>query len=101
MQVVFRDRRMLGQRQHDRRDHVGARDRVVLHQPQEELEIEAGHADDRDALVEADVQQHREAIDVIEGQNRHRDFPLRGLDDCGGLHDVRDEVSVGEHHALR
>ena len=81
MQVIASDQRVLGQRQDDGRDDVGARDSVVLQQLEEEFEIEAGHGDDGDALEEADVQQHGEAIDVVEGQDGDRPFPLGGLDD--------------------
>ena len=38
---------------------------------------------------------------MVEGQDRDRPFPLGGLDDSGGLHNVGDQVSVGEHDALR
>ena len=70
-------------------------------QRQELLEVEARHRDDRGAGSQTGVHEHLHAVDVEERQ--HRDEGIVGLhrDRRECLLDVRDEVAVGQHDALR
>ena len=76
-QVVLVDERLLGERQHDRRDDIGERDPVVLHDLQELLQVEARHRHDRRAEVQAEVHDHDHAVDVEEGQDTEHDVVVR------------------------
>ena len=91
---------MLGQREHDRRSQEEARDPVLLHRLQEGLQLEARHAHDGGAAVEALVHDHVHPVDVEEGQDRQDLLVLVDVLDDLGLDQVGDQVAVRQHHAL-
>ena len=70
-------------------------------QRQELLEIEPRHRDDRGAGPQAQVHEHLHAVDVEERQHRDEGVVLVQRDRGECLLDVRDEVAVREHDALR
>ena len=100
-EVAPLDARRLGEAEHDRRRDVGARDPMRLEQVEERAEVEARHRHDRRPLRQAEVDHHGLAVDVEERQRA--DQHVVGADPVDGadlLH-VRDEVAMGQHHALR
>ena len=99
-EVALVHRRVLGERQRDRRHDEGPRDAVLLNQVEKLLEVEARHGDDRRAAPKALVQDHGLPVDVEEGQDADQDVVLGDLERVLDLHQVRDQVLVGEHHAL-
>ena len=74
---------------------------MPLRQRQRALRVEAWHDHLGDARDQPAVEQHHHAVDVIEGQDVERDIGL--LHDAGAerLTDVRRQVLVTEHDALR
>ena len=99
-EVEALDDRALGQGEDDRRDEVGLRGAVLLHEAEEALEVEARHRDERRAVAQDRVHDHGQAVDVEERQDAdERVVGGHGL--LGGrLQDVGHQVAVGEHHAL-
>ena len=99
-EVVLVDRRVLGERERDRRDDIRAGDAVLGDQAEELIEVEAGHRHDRRAGAQTLVHDHRHPVDVEERQ--HADQGVVGLDRerVLDLPDVGDQVRVREHHPL-
>jgi hypothetical protein len=91
---------MLGQRQHDRRDDERARDPVVLNHAQELRQLKPRHRHDRGPALQHRVHEAHEPVDVKERQHREDAITLACMEQTGVLADVRDQVAVGEHHAL-
>jgi hypothetical protein len=92
---------VLGQRQDDGRDQERPVDPMLLHGLQERLEVELRHRDHGAALVQRRVQQHDHPVDVEERKNADHPIALPDQIEGGDLAEVRHEVVVGEHHALR
>ncbi len=95
------DERVLGQREDDRRDEVGLGDPVALDELEEAREVEARHGHDGRAGAQGLVHDHGHAVDVEERQGPDDRVALADVLDLADLAEVRDDVAVGEHHALR
>jgi hypothetical protein len=91
---VFRKRQ--GDWRHDVCELYGP----VLKHFQERLELEAGKGYDRCAPHEAKVQDRHHAVDMKKRQHADERAQVRALDGVD-LHEVRHDVAVGQHHALR
>ena len=73
---------------------------MLLDQVDQRVAVEALHRDDRRAVGQAHVEDDRLAVDVEEGQQADERVLLGEGHRVVGLLDVRDQVAVGEHHAL-
>jgi hypothetical protein len=97
-QVVGIHHRVAGQGEHDRRDHDRAGGPVVLDQPEEAGQVEAGHGDHRrshpqtagqDQVLAYGVEERRHPDDHVVGGEPDRGLRLAG---------VGDQVGVGQLH---
>ena len=91
---------MLGERHHDRRRDVHPGDAIVLEDPQESLELEPWHGDDRGPRVKGQVHDHRHPIDVVEGHHPQHTLAFAHVEALLGLGDVRHQVAVRQHDTL-
>ena len=91
---------MFAERNHDWRHDVRARDWPVLQHLQEHFEIELRHRDDRRRAHEAMHQDDHHPVDVKERQHAEQRRHLDVFDRLD-LIQLRDDVAMGEHHALR
>ena len=100
-EVTTVDRGVLGERQRDRRDHVGRRHPCSSIRLEELVEVEARHRHHVAALAQPHVHDHRHPVDVEERERRRS---TRRRSPSGivalGLQHVRDQVAVAQHHAL-
>ena len=92
---------MLGQGEHQRRHDEGARDAILLQQPEKRLQLELGQRHERGAVPQAQVQDDLHPIDMEERQHGDDAILLRDVKHWGGLDQVRHEVAMRQHHALR
>ena len=94
--------RTLREREHDRRHDVQHRGAVTLDEIQIAIEIEPRHDDERCARPEAEQHDHDEAVDVEEGQEAdERILAVAQVTGRVDLQNVRDEITVRQHHAFR
>lgn len=101
-QIVVLHRGVLGQRQYNRRHNPQMRDPILLHRPQNHLEIELRHRNNGVPALQLREHDYREAEHVEHGQNTQEhvvDFPGHLLID-GDHQRGSDEVAVSEDHAL-
>ena len=89
------DRRVLGQRQRDRRHDVRPRHPVLGDQAEELVEVEPRHRHDRRPGPQALVHDHRLPVDVEEGQDPDQDVVLGDREPVLHLDQVRDQVASG------
>ena len=76
--VVLVHQRLPREREHDRRHDERASDPLLLDQPEERLELEAGHGNERRPCTQPEVQNDLQPVDVKERQ--HEDDPICFLD---------------------
>ncbi len=94
---------MLHEPEHDRRHQREDGGPVLLHQGEELHHVEARHDQDGAAARQAQHHDHDHAVDVEERQHRHRDVVLAEAVEvlhALALAQVRDQVAMGQHHAL-
>jgi hypothetical protein len=93
-QVVAVDHRVAGQGEHDRRDHDGEGRPVVLDEPEEAGQVEAGHGDHRrprpqaagqDDVLADGVEERRHPDDHVVGGEAHHRLGLAGMGDQVGV----------------
>ena len=100
-EVIALDDRALGQCEDDRRDEEGLRRAVLLHEAEVALEVEARHRHERRAVAQDGVHDDVQAVDVEQRQDADERVVGGHRLLRRGLQDVRHQVAVGEHYALR
>ena len=100
-EIVIIDDGLLCHRQHNWRGHVANGHVIVLHGLQELREIEARQNDDGGPSCQPQAQNHRESVDVEEGQHTNGRIRLGNHFHRRELADVRHQIAVRQHDAFR